>query len=223
MKSNILKPIKAMDEEVLRQYSKVAKNWEGKGRNIYHLANVFRFSGVVGSTGSLIIYPQIFPINAARGFLQGGDIGINTGNLMLGDKNSVSNGATTKENPLIENLNKIQKLIRLPSFVGGVGFMGKGAYEIASSIKTGDYSQMNEALFDLSFGYSLFGHASSIYLKDRDPKLLDKVPFWKKAKDKLVDKVKSIDWNPSPQPDAIPVPFENYSRNIENYLLEEEK
>lgn len=35
----IIKPFKWVDEQVLRQYTKLAKKWEDKGRNIYYLSS----------------------------------------------------------------------------------------------------------------------------------------------------------------------------------------
>src|SRR3989344_6303914 len=50
MKTNLnsyLAPVKWLDEQTLRQYSKVAKRWEDGGRNIYVLSSAIRFPSLM--------------------------------------------------------------------------------------------------------------------------------------------------------------------------------
>ena len=74
---------------------------------------------------------------------------------------------------------------------------------------------MSYAGSELMLGLGALSQASSIYLKDRDPKLLEKKPFLKRAYESLKEKI--ADYMPQPAP--VPVPVEAHS--LEDYVGQE--
>ncbi|MDP3987347.1 MAG: hypothetical protein Q8P81_03940, partial [Nanoarchaeota archaeon] len=83
----------------------------------------------------------------------------------------------------------------------------------------------NEDFGLASLGLSNLGLSFSMYLKDRDPKLLDKQPAWrrkfesaKKKTGELSDRLR--DWVPQPQPELAPIPirYATQTKELEDYV-----
>ncbi len=94
--------------------------------------------------------------------------------------------------------------------------MGKVGYDAYNYFANGEPIPSEDS-FLITLGLSNLGMASSMYLKDRDPKLLDKQPAWRKALEsarervgELSDRVKEgiQDWIPQPQPIPIPIRYQ---------------
>ena len=102
-----------------------------------------------------------------------------------------------KKLPLeIERYKQFSKLARMP-------LMGYSFYLIGSGINdviNGEYTE--NSLYKISTGISFLHNASSFYIQDSDPKLLDKVPLLKQAYHHIKEKLSA---NP------IPVTVGNYS------------
>ncbi len=208
---SLLKPAKYADEQILRYYSKLTKKWEDKGHSRYKLAfplnmlatsSLLTIAGVGGlSTNFISLYKWPNGLNFALSFW----------GLIYGNTPEVKNNGDSFsiENPAIYLFNKFGKLIRTPELFAGLSFAGKGAYDIYNYFSNNDGS-LNEGINNLLWGVSLFSNASAWYIRDSDPKLLDKAPFWKTAYDKVKEKVKSL----VPSPEPIPEP----AFSMENYL-----
>jgi len=209
---SLLKPVKFVDEQILRQYTKIAKKWEDKGRNIYALSLFFSFPGIMlitdsfdrqfGSLAGDLIYLFSYGFDNAQNIL---------GFSGFLKENKISSEAISL-NPAEEYTKKMNRMIRLPTFLSGVGLVGKSSYDFINYFVNGEPFD-NTISHQLSLGLGLLCAASSQYIKDRNPKLLDKEPFWKKAYSSLKEKADSL--MPKPMPDPIPV--ESYS-TLENYI-----
>ena len=204
-----LAPVKAswhtakwIDEQVLRQYTKVTNLWEGKGSR-YTLAHIFNFSSTLSfavfseiSHVTLISPLALLATDLARNVFEPFERNEGTGEIA--------------QHPVKVLYTSIGNLIRLPSFLFGVSMIGKSTLSLVDYLKTKDTNSLMAAAEDFSLGYSFFGLASSIYVKDFDPKLLDKPPFWKQAMDYIKEKL-------SPQPVPVPIPINNKT-TLEAYV-----
>ncbi len=202
---DILKPVKFVDEAVLRQYTKLTRKWEAKGRSRYSLAHAFQLPTIpLGLYFVNSFYP---PSNSVSllGFLLGSELGSN----LTGPNNerSVSSDRTLVESsiPINRFYKKVSNRIRLPLFISGVGMIAKGGLDLVDYMRTQNPESLNNALFDMSLGYTFFGNASSMYVKESNPKLLDKTPAWKTAYNFVKEKVSGLIPGQTPEPVPVPV------------------
>ena len=75
------------------------------------------------------------------------------------------------------NVVKVSALARLPMLITGIGLMIKGFAHLADYVQNKNPESVTNAMYMCSFGYALIGTASSMYIKDSDPKLLEKKPL----------------------------------------------
>ena len=61
----------------------------------------------------------------------------------------------------------------------------------------------SEDYFCLTYGLGLISLSSSMYIKEMDPKLLDKAPFWKTAYNWAKEKISSLAPQPAPTYSAL--------------------
>lgn len=200
----LLKPIKYLDENViLRQYTKLGKKInidKGKKKYVIGLGLDFGIYVWFGGPANRELFGSKF---------DWGDffiLGLNESmyNLMglIGFKESNSSDSIALD-PQKEHHKKYNLKVRLPTFLFGAGLIGKFGVDLVTSIK-------NKTPLDaISYNFLLdgIGHlslASSMYLKETDPKLLDKAPLWKKALDYIQEKASLIGQQP------VPVPITNY-------------
>lgn len=208
----LLKPVKRTDQEILRYYSKIAKKWEDKGRNIYHLTSM------IGLPSKVLIILGVDQFYKSMGFaielsLYNWDWTLNLSQLINPKKEIYKDGAYVSPSPLLELCKKINRTVRLPTIIASAGLIGKSAYDVAKYFITGEPTD-STTISSFMLGMGLFQVASSQYLKDRNPKLLEKSPAWKTAHNWIKEKAKSL--VPSPQPIPQPVSINNY-KTIDNY------
>ena len=167
---SLLKPIQWADEQVLRYYTKKTEAWEEKGRSKYSLAQICNvaaacanlfYSGVLGNYAGLPIF-----------LVQGSDL---TRNIK---EPSYKKDTTTGENTALPVTIQIARTIaaytRFPLFISGAALLVKGIVDIMTFAATRETEPLANALENLSLGYAMLGTASSMYIKDSDPKLLGK-------------------------------------------------
>ncbi|HLC61201.1 MAG TPA: hypothetical protein VJJ52_07275 [Candidatus Nanoarchaeia archaeon] len=116
------------------------------------------------------------------------------------------NDTTTLENPRNWLNKRVNRIVRLPTITGAFFFFAKSGYDLVDYFYNGNLDSLNQFKNDINGGIGLTGFASSMYLKDRDPKLLDKDPLWKRAYKRLEE---FVSYNPPPQPVRIPIPSRN--------------
>ena len=196
---SLLKPAKYLDEQVLREYTKVAKKWEDGGRNIYHLSSAFGFPSkilIVGGVDTLF-FPRV-------GLLI--DMAIYNWDFIynyVGLKgNLIEEKETNREkciNPEMDFFKQINRTVRLPTLVAGVSLIGKSTYDFYNYFAHGEPIE-KDTLGAFTLGMGLVGIASSQYLKDRNPKLLKKDPAWKTISNFVKEKLSVLPPEPVPSP-----------------------
>ncbi len=174
----LLKPVKWMDEQILRQYTKIGKKWEDKGRNIKGLT-------IPLSLVSIGLYwAPIIPIIPGYGYYIGMDITRN----LFEKKRDVTSGEIAIDNPMFVIYRKLHNATRFPLFATGVAMTTKGLIDICRGL-AGKENLSPESLGSFCLGLSFLSTTSSIYLKDRDPKLLDKAPAFEKVYNWIKEKI----------------------------------
>jgi hypothetical protein len=211
----LLKPIKYVDENViLRQYTKLGKKINiDEGKRKYWVAEglwqIYAWTSFIGIESNQKLFGHSF--NWGSYFaLAWKDAFYNSAGLWGLFKEEDKTSDSIAIDPKKEKYRKYNSYVRLPTFLFGVGLVGKFGIDAVNSIK-------NKTPLEPTSWYCLvdgLGHlslASSMYIKETDPKLLDKAPLWKKALQYVKEKVDSI----SPMPNPVPVPAVNY-QTIEN-------
>ena len=200
---DLLKPFKAVDEQILKQYSKLTKKWEDKGRGRYSLSNLFNIPSFIVGLGGY-----------NTGWVHGWNFSNDNIVKAYGKDFNVQENSSKVEdgNPIIK---AIDRATRMPLLITGIGFAGTGLYEVISGLYSGDNQCIPKGFDYLSTGISFIGGSSSQYVKDSNPKLLDKKPFWKTTYEKVRDKVKDL--VPEQNPFPAPAPIGNYS-TLEEYV-----
>lgn len=205
----LLKPVKIVDQTILRQYTRLTNRWEEKERSRYMLSNWFNVPSFLiqfGFGNGAGFIPFFHGMNFSSDNIikpYGKDFNIEEGSSRVEKRSS--------------SLIMIDRLTRLPFFATGVGMVSVGLYGVVSGYYTRDNQSLSEGLTHIVDGISFFGVASSQYVKDSDPKLLDKKPLLKTAWDKVKDgyhhakdKIKAK--IPEPQPALEPIPVLHYDR-----------
>ena len=205
---DVLKGIKkrtwdTADELAVRQYSSILKESEKKGGSRYRLANLLNLSGFGMTMASLSLgTPALIAYYGIMTHVHGMDF-VRTMFESRMSNQVTSDGTKVETSKMVSLYRKVAKAVRLPGLVSGLGFMGASAASLIDHIKTGNPSSLHDAMFQFSTGYGLFGVASSMYLKEADPKMLDKAPSWSEALDKAKRKLEDLT-SPPPEPVRIP-------------------
>lgn len=186
--NDYLAPVKYIDEQVLRQYTKVGKKLkldEGKRKYVVAIGLNFlsiQFSSLgsihldIQSLKNLIWYVIVLPDNIFNGFGYG-----------LNQRIEETTGARAID-PVHGFLKKHNTLFRLPVFVGSVGCIAKYGIDLVNHVVNGVPMDQDSPGY-LSLGIGYLSLASSMYIKEMDPKLLDKKPFWRTAYDRVKEKL----------------------------------
>lgn len=201
---SLLKPVEWIDEFLLKQYTKLAKRWEDNGKDIYSLS-------------SRIGIPSFYAAISLGGLIPGTEAGCwlsiavympdHIFNIAVHEYPSLRDDVaadTVSVNLFTHFCKTVNRYMRLPTFMVGSIWSVKAGYDLFNEIAN-DISVNYNPEAGLIMGLGLLGIASSQYLKDRDPKLLDKEPFWKTAYDWIREKVNSLVPEPVPQPNLLSV------------------
>lgn len=191
-------PLSALDKTILTQYRKVRKLWEqNTNHSVYILTIPLNLSGFfatdlshyIGSYAPVHVGVVIpFVLDAMVNFLGLG-----------GYYNSIDSISSERvmERPPLRRVNRI---FRLPMFLLGSGLSSFGIYQLTSGVINSDLLYTNFIGY-LTEGLGILGLASSTYLKDADPRLLQAQPSKLKAKIKeLVGRIKDLAPKPLPSP-----------------------
>ncbi len=210
---DFLAPVKWADEQVLKQYAKLTTKWEERGRSRYSLAHICQLSSFVSSILSATspLYSRTFSLPIV--FIQGTDLARNIFEPYQ-KRDVCDDGTLTEPSDNLYLYKKFADCTRFPFFLVGGTLIGKGIYDLFDYWKTGNSESLQDGAFYILFGYKLFGTASSMYIKESNPKLLQKDPFWKTAYNWCKEKITEF----VPQPTPQPLPISVKSMIIENYL-----
>jgi len=203
----LLKPVKALntarkilDEEVLRQYTKLTKKWEDKGRNIFKLTTPIGLASVITAVSSIYFTPSslyltetnplIDSVIISTSFIYAPDMALNIIGLAgLYNREEITSDTVTSKRPFRSFIESVGRFSRLPVLLGGVGFLVKFGIDYGNYVITKEPLDVSEMGLYLTLGTSFLSYASSVYLKDGNPKLLDKEPFLKTASNWLIEKI----------------------------------
>ena len=104
-----------------------------------------------------------------------------------------------------EKFQKISRALRLPVVALGLYETGKSCFDVYQTVEGDKF--FGYIISDGASAIGLFGLATSMYLKDRNPKLLKKDPFWKRAYGAIAEKIGDY----SPQPVPVPIRMQQYA------------
>ncbi|MEK6830043.1 MAG: hypothetical protein AABY15_08050 [Nanoarchaeota archaeon] len=184
-----------LDETILKQYTKLTKKWEEKGRSRYGLSAMFGFPGAVFGIFSVNnpLYPIFLGLNNSLDI-----VGLMSGN----HDGTEENG----ERRIIQDssayyANKFLNKARLPLFGLGVYLVGKSGFELYDYLANSSNVNLENIRENTLNGLSFLLSSSSIYIRNSNPKILEKAPMWKKAYESLKEKILS----PKPLTEPAPV------------------
>lgn len=187
---------KGIDSEVHRMYMKKTKDWPKE--KIVKTGYKLNFVSFVSAFSNIFTLNSIFsPIFE---FPQGFFIGVNhVSNIKFANDNFESSEVAIDRIGFLYD--KILNKSRLPLFLGGAGFFGKAAISLGNYCINGDASDLQNVHLDLGVGLYGLSIASQIYMRDRDPKVLEQSSVFTRAYNKV-----SETFYPAPEP----VPARNY-------------
>ncbi len=227
----LLAPIKAVDQEILRLYTGLTNRWEEKGGNKYHLALKADLAclaiGILtsplaqetsnasmrgsGSPDLNLLEKTIYLVAPALPIIYGNNLFNGLYNILLNpEKSEGTELAADKYNYLTTKINRVARV----GFMAGVLY---SSFVLGKALITGEIHPWEE-WGTISGGTLIYlSIASSMYIKDSNPKLLDKKPLLRNAWDKVKDtyhqaKEKIKAKIPEPQPVLYPVPTSHFGR-----------
>ena len=211
---DVIAPLKYLDSKIHRSYFKISKRFSNK--KIFWISSMLGFSGVYGTSYFMDFYigsPNPLkdligkslwtPTNLAIIF----DGCYNLSGLFGVTKLNEHTDGSISPNIMDALIIKISKNARLPMISTGFFLLGKTFLNAFNYFYSGEPIS-NETLAEGLGSYGFLSIASSIYLKDRDPKLLEKQPMWKDALDLVKKGYEKLVPLPAPQPSPVRV---NYS------------
>lgn len=171
-------PFKEVDNELHRQYEKLGKYLDDKGPKVrYMAATASNFLGQPGIHSLGNIYLLFHAVDMSMNFIS----------LGVGDKmkEQIDEGGAVA-NPYTYYPLKLFEIVRSPALGLGLVYLGKGSYEILDSTlnKT---SISPESINDFLNGIYFVATASSMFLKDKDPKVLDEDSIFSKLKNSVYE------------------------------------
>lgn len=198
---DLLAPIKAIDNEIQINVAKATRKITGGDFDQkYRLAGTFAFAGTmlnayVGLELLRLTELKEYYLSAHLITTHSGIANLaHTAFAMFNGQKEQNSGAIAK-NYWLEKMNKITSYIRLPLLSGSTFMFGKGIYEIASSITSGNDLQTGSFVL-IGYGVGFAGHAISLYIKGSDNDIAQKKSFFQKA----IESVKEYSFAPSPKP-----------------------
>lgn len=198
-----LSPLKFLDKQILKQYTKAGKGLKlDVGRRRYFISFILSLGGAIlmgaatrkigGATFHWGIWGLVCAIDGSYSLY--GSIG-----MVKEEKNS----SAIAIDPIRYFYKKYNSIVRLPTFLTGVGLVGMGAVDVYNYFTKGQPIEESRKE-GYRFGWGLLSVASSMYIKEIDTKLLKEKPLYKKAYDWTKGKMSEV-LTPVPQPAAIPV------------------
>lgn len=170
--------IKEIDDHVRTWYTKKTVAYEAKGGDRYNLAQglsltaICAIPGFVASTG--IAGRAIADAYFDMAFLTSA-IDEYDSSMRREFGRTVTDGSGTTQYGLLDSIWKYtSEKTRLPLLVGGISAIGLGALTAIDGILHRDGGRLQGAVPYMIAGWQMLAIASSFYIKDIDPKLLEK-------------------------------------------------
>lgn len=190
-----------IDTELKRQYTQLGHRIPEK--HLYKVTSALCLGNLVWGLKLIDIYSG-FPglITAPLGAL---DAYHNLCGIRGEITTAVSQDGSITYDPSTHGLIALGRLIRVPYMLASIGLVCKGWYDIVQTLIMNDTTYVNTTLADFGIGMTFLSIASSYYLKDQDPKLLDKKR--RSVLDRLGDVYTAVKESLMPTPQPIPVPI----------------
>ncbi|MDP3734576.1 MAG: hypothetical protein Q8R37_05090 [Nanoarchaeota archaeon] len=166
----LIAPITAMDEEILRQYTVFAEKLESKKIKP-------EYAAILGSLLGTAAMPMVAFVEYCA----------NIDALRRGK--DVTTEITTAPNFLRYVIDKSATIFRFPTLAISGILMAAGSVELFEGIINHHADFRDYGLGYLVYSSSVMGLATSMYLRTRDPKLLDKKPLLDRVVDYVTDTV----------------------------------
>jgi hypothetical protein len=192
------------DQALLRQYTKIAKKWEEKGKDKYVLCSWLNSAWLFG-VGSFGMYAH----GTLTSIVAGSDLADNlvglrfgkhgTGIRLDGDKKII-------ESKAMYSLHMLKSICRTPVWFFGVYCVAVGAHDVYNTWAY-DEAALTDGLKHLALGISHVGIASSIFIKNADTEILEKKPLWQKALDWVRTGYRNLVPDPSLHPAPVPLQY----------------
>ena len=200
----LLKPVRFIDTLIHRKYEWLGSKLDDKlPKARYFAASVFYLTAFTS-------FVNISVSKSIKGVILGVDAHLNMHAFSYGFKSQEDTSVTSvKEIPIIDFYLKINKAVRSPLFLTGVSFFGKGAYDVANALLNNE-PVLEESYSFMSDGLAMLGISSSIFLKDKTPKILNKDSFWTRAYSWARNKFDSMTPELLPEPTSAVAGLENY-------------
>ena len=209
MTKNMLPNIfNALDEQVMKYFTKIALNFEKRGHSKYDLCNILSFTSLFTIEALYSRYtghdPKYSIIRAT-----GCSLGIGIGRHMV-DNNERKKYDTIMKTEMVLSLEdqvnfEWREKYRLPLLVSGATFIGKGILEVIGGKIIGDSQQITYGVLDIIGGYGLSAFVSSLYIKDTNPKFLDKQTKIEKLLNLIGDHISRQIGSYLPAPELSPI------------------
>jgi hypothetical protein len=206
-------PLKYLDQKVQKFYTRIGQHIpEDK------LYKIIIPLGLISTVDSAlcISWQYSLPIGMAVDALGAYDIAGSTFGISKRGRNNRVEGETrtlTNDELAYETINRNLKNYRLPTLLASLGFATKAGIETYNYFANGQ-PLSGTFSYDVAIALGLFGQASSMYLKDQDPKLLKKKPsrikalarLLKKKATKAIASIPPVEFpNPFPEPQPVSV------------------
>lgn len=202
---SLLKPLEIVDDQLLRRYTGLTKKWEGRGHSKYSLSLPLNILAMGSFTSYIDSLQNIFSIGSLYTFPNATNFTQSLFGIVHGNHNGIrSNGDNFSiESPFLYIFNKVSEAIRTPELVAGISFIGKGAVDIYNYFANNEPSLL-EGIQNLSIGTSFVSNASATFIRNSDPKILDKDSLLKKTYKGIREKIDSLLPSPQPIPETKP-------------------
>lgn len=169
----LLKPVGWLDSKVQNQFTIIGMRIPEK-----HLYKITTALNMVSKLGTVHwgIYLGINPIVSvviSGFFLDGADFSYNFNGLM--GRIRTKSGETTAIDPEVYIQAAYNRVVRLPAFLIGTGFLERVVYDVMNHFSNNEPMPQNTPNYVLS-GVGFILCAASMYLKDQNPKALEKKP-----------------------------------------------
>ena len=159
-----------MDEKIHRQYEKIGAELDKKSNTArYTVSFTLNMLGIIPFLQNTYI--------PFRSIISGLDNGMNMIGMRGGLKsNDDTSESRIKENPFLNGIFIMNKVLRAPLYVVGIGQMVYGMYELVNvGVGSGSAPDgLSNSLMYITRGVGMLMLSSSMYLKDKNPKLLEK-------------------------------------------------
>ncbi len=198
---------KAVDQAVLKQYTRLGQHIPEE--KLYKVTTGLNLIGLVTSLGLTLTYESIakIPPLLLSGWFNAVDFWLNVSAREGKLPSQQATDSTVSIDHFTQDFLSATRRARLPCFALGLGFLGMLCYDGIQDVVYDNFVSGMEYVRDSLGAISFLSFASSMYLKDQDPKLLQKKPsrvkafvkgLYERAKEKL-----------SPAP--VPVPVAGYT------------